>query len=188
MSVLSLVIVIILPFNSTDPELRQLALLAERRQATALRPGTRANHRSVLAKFVRFCVKCRLHFTNPTDEVVCMFFEHCLASVKSAATIKNYAAGLTTSYHQMGLDTTAFEAYKVRLALKSIEKNVRHVPSPAPPVSPNLLKKVVKVAARLPEGPTVVAALVVMYHTFFRQSNLAAQSSTEYDHTRQLAG
>lgn len=100
--------------------------------------------------------------------------------------MKNYAAGLITSYHQMGLDTSPFEAYKVRLALKSIDKNVRHVPTPAPPVTPNLLKKVVRIAARLPEGETVVAALVVMYHTFFRQSNLAAQSSTEFDHSRQL--
>lgn len=140
----------------------------------------------MLAKFVRFCVKCNLHFTAPTDESVCMFFEQCLTSVKSAATIKNYAAALTSSYHQMGLDTAPFQAYKVRLALKSIDKNVRHVPSPAPPVTPNLLKKVVKIANRLPEGQTVVAALVVMYHTFFRQSNLAAPSSIEFDYTRQL--
>lgn len=115
-----------------------------------------------------------------------MFFEQCLNTVKSAATIKNYAAALITSYHQMGLDTSPFEAYKVRLALKSIDKNVRHVPSPAPPVTPYLLKKVVKIAARLPEGETVVAALVVMYHTFFRQSNVSAPSSIEFDYTRQL--
>lgn len=115
-----------------------------------------------------------------------MFFELSLDSIKSPDTIKNYLAALTSTYRQMGLDPAPFELYRVKLAIKSIDKNVRHVPQPSLPVSPRLLKKVIRIATRLAEGPTVVAALVIVYHTFFRQSNLAVLTSLEFDYTRQL--
>lgn len=161
-------------------------MLAERRQATALRPGTISNHRSILSKFVRFCARCNIHFTCPTDQAICMFFEQCLETVKSAATIKNYTSALASCYKQMGLDPSQFEAYRVKNAIFSIDKNVRHVPSQAPPVTPALLRKVIRVTNRLPNGPSISAAFIIMYHTFFRQSNIAAQSTVEFDYTRQL--
>lgn len=145
-----------------------------------------ANHRSILTKFVRFCHRCDIDFTTPTDECICMFFEECLETVKSPATIKNYTSALTSCYRQMGIPCDQFEAFRVKNAVMSIDKNVRHFPSPAPPVTPALLKKAVRLINRLPNGESVAAALIVMYHTFFRQSNLAAQSTLEFDYTRQL--
>lgn len=41
-------------FNFIDPVIQRLIDQAERRQATALRPGTQANRRSVLVKFIKF--------------------------------------------------------------------------------------------------------------------------------------
>lgn len=172
--------------NFPDPALQRLADLAERRQAMAFRPGTRSNHRSVLTKFVKFCVTFGLDFTVPSDEIICMFFEHCLEGVKSPATIKNYSSGLASCYNQMGLDSSPFQAYRVKLALTSVDKNIRHIPEPSLPVSPALLKKVVRVVNKLRDGDTIATALIVMFHTFFRQSNLAASTSLEFDATRQL--
>lgn len=63
-------------------------------------------------------------------------------------------------------------SFKVKNALSSIDVNVRHLPTPSLPVSPAILKHVVRIARRLPEGPTLVAAFVLMFHTFYRQSNL----------------
>lgn len=127
-----------------------------------------------------------MDFTSPTDQCICMFFEECLDTVKSAATVRNYSSALASSYRQMGLDPVLFEAYRVKNALLSIDKNVRHVPGCAPPVSPALLKKAIRVINRLPNGESVGAAFIIMYHTFLRQSNLAAQSSTTFDFTRHL--
>lgn len=123
---------------------------------------------------------------DATQEVICMFFEHCLDTVKSPNTVKNYLAGLTSAYRQMGLDPGPFDAYRVKMAIKSIEKNVRHVAAPSLPVSPSLLKKAIRVIAHLSEGKSIIAALVIMYHTFFRQSNLAAATACEFDYPRQL--
>lgn len=150
------------------------------------RPGTRSNHHSVLAKFVRFCARFDIEFSAPSDETICMFFEHCLENVKSPATARNYSSALASCYNQMGLDSSPFQAYRVKLALSSVDKNVRHIPEPSLPVSPAILKKVIRVVSKLRDGPTVTCALIVMFHTFFRQSNLAAPTSMEFDATRQL--
>lgn len=160
--------------------------MAQRRQATARRPGTIANHRSVVTKFVRFTAQFNLSFKRPDPEVICMFIEQCLQTVRSPATIRNYVSGLTSAYRQMGLDPSPFLSFKVRNALISIDNNVRHTPAPALPVSPALLKRIVRVARRLPNGESVAAAFILMFQTFYRQSNFGAATSLAFDPTRHL--
>lgn len=152
---------------------------AERRQATARRPGTVANHKSILAK-------CRIDFMSPHPEVICMFLEECLQTVKSPGTIRNYVSALSSAYKQMGLDSSPFMSFRVRNALISIDNNVRHVPFPALPVSPMLLRRVVRIARRLPNGESAAAAFILMFQTFYRQSNFAAATSLTFDPSRHL--
>lgn len=59
----------------------------------------------------------------------------------------------------MGLDSLVFQAYHVKLALTSIANNVRHTPRPSLPVSPALLKRVVHVTRKSPEGDSVAVHL-----------------------------
>lgn len=169
-----------------DPALRRLARLAETRQAAALRPSTQSNHKSILSKFVRFVARCRADFKSPQPEIICMFLEQCLGSVKSPATARNYISALTSAYNRMGLDSSPFSRFKVKNALLSIDKNVRHTPLGALPVSPALLKKSVRVIRRLPNGVSIAAAVIIMFHTFHRQSNFSAQSASAFDPSRQM--
>lgn len=60
------------------------------------------------------------------------------------------------------------------------------MPSPSLPVSPALLKRVIRVVCRLPNGPAISAALILMFHSFLRQSNFAASTSTLFDPSRQV--
>lgn len=117
---------------------------------------------------------------------MCIFFEHCLKTVKAPNTIKNYSSALGSAYRRMGLPHAPFEAFKLKNALVSIDKNVRHSPCPSLPVTPAILRKVVRVTLRLRHGTTLAAALVLLFHTFFRLSNLCATSTTEFDADRQL--
>lgn len=135
---------------------------------------------------MRFVSRHGGDFTDPTDEWLCLFFEHCLKSVKAPNTIKNYSSALASAYRRMGLPHAPFEAFKVKNALVSINKNVRHSPSPSLPVTPAILRKVIRVAVRLRHGKTVVAAIVLLFYTFFRLSNLSAVTTMEFDADRQL--
>lgn len=115
-----------------------------------------------------------------------MFLEQCLESVKSPATARNYVSSLTSVYNRMGLDSTPFSRFKVRNALLSIDKNVRHTPLGALPVTPALLKKAVRVIRRLPNGISIAAAVIFMFHTFHRQSDFSAPSASAFDSSRQM--
>lgn len=115
-----------------------------------------------------------------------MFLELCLGSIKSPSTARNYVSSLTSAYNRMGLDASPFSKFKVRNALLSIDKNVRHTPSGALPVSAALLKKAVRVIRRLPNGSSVAAAVIIMFHTFHRQSNFSAPSAINFDPARQI--
>lgn len=160
--------------------------MAEIRQSTSLRPGTQANQRSILGKFVRFLASHNLDYREPTDEGVCIFFEYCLITVKAPATVRNYNSSLASAYRQMGLADYVFESQKVKNALASIDRNVRHTPSPALPVTPAILRRVIKIAQRLQAGATLTVAYVFMFHTFCRVSNFAPVTSAEFDATRQF--
>lgn len=170
----------------TDPAIRHLMQLAEQRQQEAWRPGTQANHRSTITAFVRFAASFKIDFTHPSDELICAFLEHSLGSMKSPDSIKNMVSSLASCYRQMGLCDQVFVTFKVRNALTSISKNIRHVPQPAQPLPPVILKKALRVINRLKEGPTLVAGLVIMYHTLCRASNFCATTSTAFDPTRQF--
>lgn len=160
--------------------------LAEQRQMSALRPGTRANHLSTLKAFVRFLTIHRIDFTCPTDESVCAFLESCLTTVKSPSTIRNYVSSLASAYRTMGLDAQVFVAFKVRTAMTSMDKNVRHTPSPSLAVTPHILRKMIAVISKLREGTSICAAIVLMFHTFCRVSNFCAPSVLEFDSTGQF--
>lgn len=140
----------------------------------------------MLVKFITFLARFPAHFTSPSPRQVCMFFEHCVKTARNPATVKNYASSLASVYRQMGLSDQPFRAFYVRNAIFSMDRNVRHTPTPSLPVTPAILKKIVRVAKGLKEGPTVVAAYVLLFHTFYRQSNIAAATAATFDHTRQV--
>lgn len=130
--------------------------------------------------------QARSSFKTPHPEMICMFIEQCLQTVKSPATIRNYISSLSSAYRQMGLDPSPFLSFKVQNALTSIDNNVRHVPAPALPVSPALLKRIMRLARRLPNGESIAAAFILMFQTFYRQSNFGAATSLAFDPTRHL--
>lgn len=125
-------------------------------------------------------------FPHPSPEAVCMFMEDCLTSVQSAATIKNYISALNLAYKRMGLCHQVFESYMVKNSILSMEKNLRYVPTPSLPVTPALLRRIVRLVRRLPDGVSIAASYILMFVSFCRQSNYAAPTSYEFDCTRQF--
>lgn len=80
----------------------------------------------------------------------------------------------------------SFRSYKTKNTLVSIDRNVHYIPSPSLLVTPANLKKVIRIVHQLPEGNTLALAFILMFHTFYHQSNFAAGTSAGFDPTRQF--
>lgn len=71
-------------------------------------------------------------------------------------------------------------------ALKATDKTVRHIPTPALAVSPDLLRHVLYVISGLSQAKTLKCVFILMYMTMLRQSNFASSSQSNFDSTKQL--
>lgn len=68
----------------------------------------------------------------------------------------------------------------------SIKTNIRHQPTKRLPVSYHMLCSIVQFISSDPEGPTVTFAIILMYFSFLRQSNLCPRNKSGFDPTRHL--
>lgn len=152
----------------------------------ALRPGTQANHLSVLKMFINFTCKFSLDFRRVTVPLLCAFIHNLTVLHKNPNTILNYVSNLCAVLKRLGLDTSAFRAVDVMDFISSIKVNIRHIPNRRQPVSHEMLATIVDFARRDPHGPTVTFAYIILFFTMLRQSNIAPRTSRAFDASRQL--
>lgn len=159
---------------------------AERFINSGLRPGTRANHLTALRLYIDFTSEHRLLYTQPSVSSVCAFIHFLVVEYDNPATILNYIASLASALKRLGISTLPFTSVNVYDFLLSIKTNIRHQPTKRLPVSYNMLCSIVQLASWDPQGPSVVFAILLMYFSFLRQSNLCPQNKLAFDHTRHL--
>lgn len=153
---------------------------------SALRPGTQANHISILRTYIDFACAHNLYYSCPSVSSICAFIHYLTIKYDKSTTIINAISGLASVLRRMGIDTSPFRSINVLDFVLSIKTNIRHVPFKRLPVSFEMLRDVLVSIRPSPEGPTIALALLIMYYTFFRQSNLCPRNKTGFDQTRHL--
>lgn len=171
----------------TDPILDQHLRSAEAHMRGAIRPGTRANHMAALRTFIGFSAYHDLQYTRPDVAHVCAFIDYLIAHYSNPGTLANYVSSLISVLRRLHVDVSAFASIEVSDMMSSIKNNIRHVPLKRNPVSIDMLPVIVYNVMADPHGPTVAFAIIIMFLTFLRQSNLAPRNKSKYDSTRHLA-
>lgn len=169
-----------------DPILDQHLRSAERLMAGAIRPGTRANHMAALRTFIGFSVFHNLDFASPDVPHICAFINYLVSHYSNPGTLANYVSSLTSVLRRLHVNVTPFTSIEVNDLMTSIKINMRHVPNKRPPVTMEMLPILVYSIMGDPQGPTVAFAIIIMFVTFLRQSNLAPRNKSSYDYTRHL--
>lgn len=150
----------------------------------AVRPGTRANHMSALRTFIGFSVFHSLDYAMPNVPHICAFISYLVSHYSNPGTLSNYVSSLTSVLRRLHVDVTAFTSIEVSDMMASIKNNLRHMPVKRNPVSMDMLPVIVYNVLPDPQGPTVAFAIITMFLTFLRQSNLAPRNKSKYDPTR----
>lgn len=187
MKFLPVVMILMIIFNLfSEPSLQRLLRRAESRQQFDIRPGTHANNMSIFNQFVLFLREHKIYFRQINEEILCAYIEFLAERVRSPATIKNYLSALSATYARMGLSNSLFIHYRVKRAIVAIEKTVRHTPTPASSVSPQLLKSIILALTPGRKMATIKFLFIAMYMSLLRQSNFLSETVKKFDPTRQM--
>lgn len=170
----------------SDPALEYHLRGAETFINAALRPGTRANHLTALRLYIDFTSTHRLLYMYPSVSSLCAFIHSLILKYHNPNTILNYIASLASALKRLGADITPFRSVNVYDFILSIKTNVRHQPTKRLPVSYQLLCDILSSLNSDPEAPTVAFAIILMYFSFLRQSNLCPRNKSAFDSTRHL--
>ena len=159
---------------------------ARTRQGMAYRPGTLSNRRAAVDAYKRFATQMGFDYKRPTALQVCAYIERLVERSYTPGTIRNHISAITTYMSLHSWSTKSIRSLRVVNALKAVDRNIRHVPLQRAPVTPELLRRIVRHMKGRENGPMIVLAILLMFHAFLRQSNLLPRSVRTFDPTRQL--
>lgn len=113
-----------------------------------------------------------------------VFLEHNYRTYKC---VNNMIGTLTACLKRAHIDVSSFLLPEVQTLLRSMSINKRIPPDQRPPVSTQALRRIViHLRSHQPAGDRLAVAVLVMFVTGLRQSNIAATSQKLFDSTRQL--
>lgn len=95
-------------------------------------------------------------------------------------------SSLASIMRRLRVDVSAFQSIDVSDTLTSVRSNIRHTPNRRLPVGPDLLARLVSAMGADQEAPTVICAVLIMYFTFIRQSNIGPRNKKQFDSQRHL--
>ena len=173
-------------FCDSDPSYDYLLEKAAHRQTTAHRPGTVGAHRRALSTFVAFSAHFNIDYTCPGVNHILAYIEYLAQHFKSPQSVKNSISSLSTAMKRAGRPLQVLSHFKVQLATRAIEINMRHVPTRKRPVTPKELDDITKSVWYNTRNISAVCAIAMAFTGFLRQSNLVAKSAAVFDPTRTM--
>ena len=155
------------------------------RRKFALRPGTLSNHNTHLVSFVRFCLYFNLLEFPASGLTLSLYAEFLCRSYSAPGSVLNAISSVKFFHLLWSFDLGGFQDFKFSLTKKAIPRSVRYEPSPALPMTLEVLSKICALCDGLGQNGVAFKALcLVGFHTLARLSSLVPISVVECDLTR----
>ena len=127
-----------------------------------------------------FCTYFKFSPFPATEEVLALYAQFLSRSFKSAASIRNYIAGIRVLHNILDLEFPK-SLYHLKLGLKGIEKGLAHCPNRVKPMTPDILGKIASVLNfSLKEHVCIWCLFLFAFFLFARKSNLVPESKKEF--------
>ena len=118
---------------------------------------------------------------SPTAYDVASYVLYLQNSLRAPGSVMNYVSGVKTWFKALGVDIKPFDSYHVNVLKKGLPAAMKHCPSQSSPICPPLVKEMVVKLTEYGQHTNVVkSALLTMYFTLLRQSNLLSTSSARH--------
>lgn len=136
--------------------------------------------------FVGFALALRLDFYRPSVGLITAFIEHLASTQRTAASVLSSISTLRAVLQRHGNPTNNFAATSISLLLKSVKVNKRTPAVQRPPVHLSELRAIVCQLQHMDYSYHLRVAVLLLFTTSFRQSNLASSTVRGFDATRHL--
>ena len=158
----------------------------KRTRLNAYAPGTHKNRRSQWKSYLAFCLYFDFTPVPAAAHVVALYCQF-LSQSLTPQLICNYLSGVKLLHLMAGFDFPFLQSYEVRLTLKGIQRLVKHTPNRGPPITPDILYKLVSVID-LEDGKevTFMCAFLFTFFLFARISNIIPLSASRFDRVQHL--
>lgn len=131
--------------------------------------------------------KLGLDHMHPSEELAISFVTFLACNYKTQKTVKSMTATLVACLQRAGINTDGFKSRRSFLLGRSVSINKRAPTQQRLPIDVNILERIVNHWRRYDShGNMLSAAILVMFTTAVRQSNIFPTSQKVFDPSRQL--
>lgn len=145
---------------------------------SGLAPGTHRNRHRQASTYVDFMIRHSLNPASPDQYDVMQFVSHLAELGLSPASINNITSGAKSWVADAGGEVAIFESKEMVRLKRGVAKTLGRPARQAPALSPTDLILVISFMSNIgPPANAPIAALLMAYFTFMRQSNLVTHST-----------
>lgn len=127
-----------------------------------------------------------IDYRQTSVSIMCAFIHYLTTQYDKSSTILNYVSSLASVLRRLGVSTLPFASINVQDFIMSIKTNISHIPFKSAPVTFHMLSQIIDVVLTDPHGRTIAFALLLMYFSFLRQSNLSPRNKSAFDASQHL--
>lgn len=169
--------------DSSNPYLE----IADQWIPQAFRPATRRQHDYVVRLYVGLAMKLRLRWERPCETLVKSFVVFLAKNYRTNKIVRSMCSTLRACLQRAGIDVEKFQSVKVSLLMRSLDINMRQPTRQRPPIDTDILRRIIQYwETSETVSQVLIAAVLMMFVTGMRQSNLFPTSQRAFHPTRQL--
>ena len=143
--------------------------------------GTHKIHQTQWRAFLLFCGYFNLPPLPASLETLCLYCQF-LSRSMIPASVRNYLSGVKLLHLLAGQDISLFKSYELTIIFKGLQRLAKHVPSRAPPVTPEILLQLVSlVDFTNPVEVTFMSAFLFTFFLLARVSNIVPRTSASFN-------
>lgn len=157
------------------------------RQEAAWAPGTIANYRSAIKRYILFCYEMDLTPTEPRYQNLCAYIEYLKADISSPRTIANHLSHIRNYLRKAQVTTDQVDNFRVKCAMTAIKRDNSHTPRIKEAFPVQTLQQMVIALPNDIEGLLIKVSILIMYYAALRQSEVLSYSVGSYDPYKNLS-
>ena len=155
-------------------------------QKSAFAAGTIKNLRSQWSKFAKFTQLMGDELLPIDSHTLCLYIQFLSRSLRSPQSINNYVHGLKLLHRFLTLPFPSTSAIEIKLTLRGVVKTLNHIPNQATPITPQILRRIVRLLDESDAFHCVIKALFLFLFLLFSRKAQFVPDSLSSHHMSSL--